>query len=159
MSSTSQRMYVARSGAAAGTSVAVALVAATAKTVVAVLGGASDSIALKRVKVSFDSVVVTDVPAKVEIGVITALGTMTSFTPGQLSGQAQASSCTAGYNASVEPTYNRLVEAHYVPVLMGLHEFWFPLGDEPVVGASQGFGLRITSPSAVNCLASLVYAE
>jgi hypothetical protein len=159
MASSSERLYVARSGTSATNSTTVALVAATLKTVVGVLGSATDTICLKRVRVSFASVTATDVPALVEVGIITALGTSTSFTPVQTLGSPLASSATAGYNHSGEPTYNRIFEATYVPVNNGLAEWYYPLGEEPMAAISQGFGLRVTAPQAQNCFASLTYSE
>lgn len=160
MARTSDRIYVVRSGAAANTSVAVALVAATAKTVVGVFGTAGTSISLARVRVSFASVTASDVPALVEVGITTAAGTVgTSFTPVQTVGHTLASACAAGYNYSAEPTYNRIFESTYVPVNNGLFEFWYPLGDEPQCDVSQGLAVRVTAPQAQNCFASILYVE
>ncbi len=160
MSRSSDRIYVVRSGASATASAAVALVAATTKTVVGVFGTAGTSIALLRCRVSFPSVTASDVAALVEVGITTAAGTVgTAFTPVQTVGHTLGSACSAGYNYSGEPTYNRIFESSYVPVNNGLFEFWYPLGDEPQCDVSQGFALRITSPSAVNCYASLMYCE
>ena len=160
MASSSERLYVVRSGTSATNSTAVALVAATAKTVISVLGSAADTISLKRVRVSFASVTATDVPALVEVGIITAAGTVgTAFTPVQIIGSTLASSCSAGYNHSGEPTYNRIFESLYIPVNNGLADWFYPLGEEPQCDISQGFGLRITAPQAQNCYASLVYTE
>lgn len=159
MASASERLYVARSGSSATNTTAVATVAATAKTIVAVLGGSGDSICVKRIKVSFASVTATDVPAVVEIGLITALGTSTSFTPVQHSGTVQASSSTAGYNHSVEPTYSRILDSFYAPVNNGLVIDWSPLGEEALAAGSQGWGIRVTSPQAQSVLASILYSE
>lgn len=159
MARTSERLYVVRSGTSATNTTAVSLSAATAKTPIAVLGASTDSISLVRLSLSFNSATTTDVPALVEIGIITALGTSTAFTPVQWSGHTVASSCTAGYNHTVEPTYNRIVDAFYMPVLMGTMREWTPLGDELQCDASQGLAVRITSPSAVSVLASILYAE
>ncbi len=160
MASSSERLYVVRSGAAANTSVAVATVAATAKTVIGVLGSSTDTICLKRVSVSFNSVTASDVPALVEVGIITAAGTVgTAFTPVQIAGSPLASSAAAGYNHSAEPTYNRVFDARYVPVNNGLVEWYYPLGEEPMCAISQGFAIRVTSPQAQSVLASLTFSE
>lgn len=159
MASTSGRLYVVRSGTSATNSTAVSLSAATVKTVVGVLGTANDTISLKRVRVSFPSVTATDVPALVEVGIITAAGTSTAFTPVQIVGSTLASSASAGYNHTVEPTYNRIFESTYVPVNNGVMEWWFPLGEEPQCDPSQGLAMRITSPSATTVYASLIYSE
>lgn len=159
MAGTGQRIYVVRSGTSATNSTAVALAAATTKTVVTAMGSAADTIALKRVRVSFASVTATDVPALVEVGIITAAGTVTAFTPVQVSGSTLASSVAGGYNATVEPTYNRIFESTHVPVNNGLMEWWYPLGEEPQCDPSQGFALRITAPQVQSVYASLLYAE
>lgn len=159
MASTALRTYVARSGTSATNTTAVSLSASTAKSVVGVIGSAADTLNLLRAKISFASATSTDAPAIVEIGIITALGTMTSFTPVQWSGSPAASSASAGYNATVEPTFTRILDPFYVPVFMGLYEAWLPLGEEPLAAVSQGFAIRITSPAAATCLASLLYGE
>jgi hypothetical protein len=159
MAGTGQRIYMVRSGTSATVTTPVALSAATTKTVVAVLGTAADTIALKRIRVSFNSVAAADVPALVEVGIITALGTVSAVTPVQVAGSTVASSCTAGYNATAESTYNRVFESTYVPVNNGLMEWWYPLGEEPQCDPSQGIAIRVTSPSAVSCLASILFAE
>lgn len=157
---TSNRSYVVRSGSSATNSTAVALVAATVKTVVGVFGTAGTSIALNRVRVSFNSVTASDAAALVEVGITTAAGTVgTSFTPVQNTGHTIASACAAGYNYSAEPTYGRIIESTYVPVNNGVFEFWWPLGLEMQCDASQGLALRVTAPQAQSCYASLLYSE
>jgi len=160
MATNSDRVYVVRSGTSATNSTPVALVAATLKTAVVVLGSAADTIALKRWRVSFNSVTATDAPALVELGIITAIGTVgTAFTPVQIVGSTLVSSCTAGYNNSAEPTYLRVFESLYVPVNNGVYDYSYPLGDEPQCDPSQGLGLRITAPQAQSVYASLFYQE
>jgi hypothetical protein len=159
MATNALRTYVARSGTSATNTTAVSLTAATAKSVVSVLGAATDSLALIRVKISFASATATDAPAIVEVGITTALGTVTSFTPVQWSGTSLASTASAGYNATVEPTYSRIIDSFYVPVYMGSYAEWVPLGFEPQVAASNGFAIRVTSPAASSCLASVLYGE
>lgn len=153
------RGYVARSGSSATNTAPVALAAATAKTVVAVLGASSDTLNVDEIGVSFDGITSAAVPATVELLEISALGTVTSFTPNQLYGPAQASSASAGYNASVEPTVQAIKAAWFVPVFNGLFVVQYPLGKEPNVAASRGFGLRVTAPAIVNCLPYIYYSE
>jgi hypothetical protein len=160
MASTSERLYVVRSGTSATNSTAVALVAATAKTVIGVMASSQDVFCLKRVRLSFASVTATDVPALVEVGITTAAGTSTAFTPVQVVGSTLASSASAsGYNFTGEPTYNRIFESLYVPVNNGLVEWFYPLGEEPQADPSQGFAIRITAPQAQSVYATLVYSE
>ena len=155
-----ERGYIVRSGTSATNTTGVALVAATAKTVVAILGSSADTVCVEEITVSFASATATDAPATVELGRITALGTMTAFTPVQSYGPTMATSATAGYNATVEPTYSGIGRACYVPVFNGLLILQFPLGREPAaLAGSQGFAIRVTSPVAATCLAQIVYAE
>ncbi len=159
MARNSERLYVARSGSSATNTTTVALAAATAKSVVQVLGSSTDTLSLVRYEISFDGVTASAVPALVEVGIITAAGTNTAFTPVQVSGSPLASSATAGYNSTVEPTYSRIVWSKYVPVFMGTLTEWVPLGEEPLAAISQGFAIRVTAPAVVNCFASITYAE
>jgi hypothetical protein len=46
-----------------------------------------------------------------------------------------------------------------VPVFNGLFVVQYPLGKEPVVAASRGFGLRVTAPAIVNCLPYINFSE
>jgi hypothetical protein len=94
------RGYVARSGTSATNVTPVALAAGVAKTVVAMLGASSDTLNVDEIGISFDGVAPAAVPAIVELLEISALGTVTSFTPVQLYGPTQPSSASAGYNAS-----------------------------------------------------------
>lgn len=159
MARNSERLYTARSGSSATNTTTVAMVAATAKTVVQVFGTANTTLSLVRVKVSFDGVTASAVPALVEWGIITAAGTSTAFTPVQNTGSPFASPAAGGYNSSAEPTYTRIIDSAYVPVFMGTYVEWYPLGEEPLCAVSQGFGIRVTAPATVNCLASIIYAE
>lgn len=160
MAGSHERVYAVRSGSSATASTPVATVAATAKSVLVVLGAATDTISLKRWRISFNSVTATDAPALVEVGIITAIGTVgTAFTPVQMTGSTLASSASAGYNNSGEPTYNRIFESLYVPVQQGIYEYSYVLGEEPQCDPSQGFGIRVTSPQAQSVYALLQYAE
>lgn len=153
-------MYMVRSGTSATAApVPVALAAGVPKTVLSVFGTAATTLALKRIRISFDSVTATDVPAVVEVGFTTALGTRTAFTPVQHSGSTLSSVASGGYNHTAEPTYQRVFEATHVPVNNGLMEWWYPLGEEPQCDPSQGFAIRVTAASAANCLASILYSE
>jgi hypothetical protein len=158
LSSNSSRLYVVRSGTSATNSTAVS-VTTSVKTVLSVLGTAATTIALKRVRVSFPSVTASEAAATVEVGIISALGTVTAFTPVQITGRPVASAASAGYNASVEPTYVSIFETTYCPVQNGVFEWWYPLGEEPNASVSQGFALRVTAPATMNCYASLLYGE
>ena len=153
------RGYTARSGSSGTVSTPVALAAGVAKSVVGVLGASGDSINVDELGISFDGVTSAAVPALVELLEISALGTMTAFTPQQTYGPVIASSASAGYNASGEPTIVAVKFAWYVPVFNGLLVVQYPLGKEPSVAASRGFALRVNAPAVVNCLPYISYSE
>lgn len=153
------RGYVARSGSSGTATTPVAMVAATAKTVVGVLAGASDTINVDEFGVSFDGVTSSAVPAVVELLEISTLGTSTSLTPNQIYGPSQAALSTAAYNFSAEPTVVAVKASWYVPVFNGLLVMQYPLGKEPQVAVSKGFGLRVTAPAVVNCLPYILFTE
>lgn len=159
MARTSERLYIARSGSSATNTTAVALAAATVKTVAGVFGTAATTVSLVRFAVTFDGVTGSAVPALVEVGVTTAAGTATAFTPLQVTGMAMASPCSAGYNYTVEPTYSRILFSEYVPVFMGSKVEWIPLGEELACAVSQGLAIRVTAPAVVNCIPSILYSE
>jgi hypothetical protein len=153
------RGYVARSGSSGTATTPVPLVAATAKTVVAVLGASSDTLNVDEIGISFDGVTSSAVPAIVELVEVSTLGTSTSYTPQQVYGPAQASSASAAYNASVDGTVQAIKASWYVPVFNGLLIVQYPLGKEAQVAASRGFGLRVTAPAVVNCLPYIFFSE
>ena len=153
------RGYVAKSGSSGTVTTPVAMAAGVAKSVVGVLGGSGDTLNVDEVGLSFDGVTSSAVPALVELLEISALGTMSAFTPVQTYGAALASSATAGYNASAEPTVVAVRKAWYVPVFNGLFVVQFPLGKEPSVSASRGFALRVNAPAIVNCVPYIEYSE
>ena len=96
MARNSERLYIARPGAAAGTSTTVALAAATAKTVVACLGSSTDTLSLVRWSVSFDGVTATAVPAVVEVLLISTLGTFDREHPEPVDGIPVGVVCDRG---------------------------------------------------------------
>src|SRR4051812_30077702 len=98
------RGYSAPSGSSGTVTKPVALAAGVAKSVVGILGGAGDTLNVDELGVSFDGVASAAVPAIVELLEISALGTMTAFTPIQVYGAVLPSSATAGFNATAEPT-------------------------------------------------------
>jgi hypothetical protein len=158
LTSNSQRLYVVRSGTSATVTTPVS-VGTSVKTVISTMGTATDTICLKRWRVSFPSVTATQAPAVVELGIGSSLGTVSSFTPVQIAGRPLASSATAGYNATAEPTYVSIFDPLYVPVQNGVYEVWYPLGDEPSFSISQGFAIRVTAPATMDCLAMMVISE
>lgn len=150
---------MAKAGYVVSTPSAVALAAATAKTVVAVVAPASFGIDLVKLRVSFDGVTATAVPVLVELCSHTAAtaGTSTAATPVQAYGRTVAHGTTAGVNYTVEPTVLTVVDQWLLSPNSGTVLYDWPLGTSPDSAVSQGFALRLTAPAVVNCRAALYF--
>jgi len=148
---------MAKAGYSVSTGAAVALVATTAKTVLFVIANnANHGVDLKKYRIAFDGVTASAVPVFVEINYLTGA---TNVTPGtnnttatvnQTYGRAIASSFSAGYNSTTEPTVQSGVDSYMLTPNGGVVVYDFPLGDTPDSAGSQGFCIRLTAPAAVN---------
>lgn len=140
---------------------AVALSAATAKTVLQIATPSATRAKVTGFSVSFNSVTTTDAPAVVDLLRQTTAGTGgTSATLSPLDPDGPASQSTGLYNInSAEPTASNVLWTGYVTPVGGLFVYNFAEGEEPVLDISSRIGIRITSPSAVSAIATLTYAE
>lgn len=149
---------------------AIALSAATAKTVVGIAAGTVNQPSVVEVAISFDGVTASAVPVLCEwvsgTNATNPPGTnSTSQTPKQLRGwPSQASQATAAYNWTAEPTVLEVFKKRLLTPNGGLIVIQNPLGREPtsIVTASTQFkfvGLRLTAPATVNCHVDLEYEE
>lgn len=140
---------------------AVALAAATAKSILGVKAHANHGLALKKFRVGFDGVTASAVPVLVEVCYSTfatngTAGTNnTSVTPAQTGGRALTASWTAMKNWTSEPTVLTVVEELLLTPNGGLVMYDWPLDDEPDCAVSEGFVLRCTAPAIVNVRASM----
>jgi hypothetical protein len=149
---------MAKAGYSASTEGAIALVAATAKTVLTVLAPAQFGCDLKKLRVAFDGVTASDKAVLVEVLLISAAGTNTAGTVNQLYGRAITAGFTTGKNNTVEPTVTNVVDSFMVSPYNGTVVYDFPLGDTPDSAVSAGFAVRLTAPtSAVNARATLFF--
>lgn len=142
---------------------AVALSAATAKTVLGVKAHANSGLQLKSFEVAFDGVTASAVPVLVELAYCTfatnSPGTnSTSVTPLQQYGRALTAGFTAGktWTAGNEPTTISVLKEFLVAPDKGLVMYQFPLGMEPDTALAEGLVLRINAPAAVNVRASML---
>lgn len=142
---------------------AVAMSAATARTVLGVKAHANSGLQLMEFAVSFDGVTASAVPAFVEIGYCTfatnSPGTnSTSCTARQRYGRVLTAGFTAAHSwtAGNEPTTITVGHAFYVPVFMGLVVKQFPLGQEFDTALAEGLIIRVTAPATVNCRAHMM---
>lgn len=132
---------------------AVALVAATPKTVLAAIAHANSGLQTVGFDISFNGVTATEVPVLVEICQLSGAtaGTSTAATIVQESGLVLAAGFTAAYAYSVEPTVLTVMRKFWLTPNGGTVLYDFPLGNEPQCGFSPlGLALRCTAPAAAN---------
>ena len=152
---------MAQAGYAITTEAAVALAAATPKSVIGVRAPATISgIQLKGFTVGFDGVTATAVPVFVELCYSTfatnAPGTnSTSVTVRQTYGRVIAASSTGARNWTTEPTVLTTIRSALLTPNGGLLVFQYPLGMEPDSAIVQGFVIRCTAPAIVNVRATM----
>lgn len=147
---------MSKAGYSAPTGAAVALVAATAKSVLSVIAPAQFGVDLTKFRIGFDGVTASAVPVLVELVSFTTDGTGTSGTVAQAYGTVITPGFTTKYNYSVEPTGSPTVIDHWTLTPNGgLVIYDWPLGTSPNTAVSQLFALRCTAPAAVNVQATM----
>jgi len=144
------------------TGAAVALSAATAKSVLCVLAPAQFGVDLVGYEIGFDGVTASAVPVLVEICYSTAA---TNSTPGtnnttatvnQTAGRAITAGFTGFYNSTSEPTVLTPLDSFTMTPNGGtvIRDYNGPTPDSAV---SNGFVIRCTAPAAVNVRATMFF--
>lgn len=155
-------MSVANVAYVAQTEGAVALSAATAKTVLNVIAGANKGFKISELSFGFDGVTASAVPVLVELCRSTqaGAGTSTAVTPRFVSGNP-AISCqaTAAKNYSAEPTVLTPIREWLLTPNSGTLIIPQPLGREFEPTAGQAIALRMTAPAAVNTRGYIEFEE
>lgn len=151
---------MAKAGYSVTTGGAVALSAATAKTVLGVRSNAAFGLDLKKYRVSLDGTTASAVPVLVELCSATFAtnppGTSsTAVTPVQTYGRTIAHGVTGGQAWTSEPTVLAVVDTWLLTPNGGTLGLDIPLGDTPDSAVSEGFALRLTAPAAVNARAAM----
>lgn len=150
-------LYIAR------TEGAVALAAATAKTILGIRAGASFALLLDEVFVGFDGTSGSAVPVLVEIGTCTfatnAPGTAsTTVTPTQGGGRVLTHGMTAAKNWTTEPTVIAVLEEFLLHAQTGERRP-IVLAKEYDTALNDGFVIRCTAPAGVNARAFIRVAR
>jgi hypothetical protein len=153
------------SGFVVRTAGATALTAATAKTLVNIIPGASRQVIVTELSNSFDGVTASAVPVLVEFCYSTqaTAGTVgTSPTPTVIRGVG-AATATAAESYSAEPTVVTAFKQWLVTPNGGLLVIQFPLGREAYSdtsgGTNKGILVRDNAPAAVNARAYIEFEE
>lgn len=151
---------MARVGYSATTGGAVALTAATAKSILGVKAHANSGVDLKKFRVAFDGVTASAVPVLIELCYSTfatnSPGTAsTSVTPAQAYGRVLAVGATAAKTWTTEPTVLTVVEEFLLTPNGGVIFYDWPLGDTPDSALAEGFVIRCTAPATVNVRGSI----
>lgn len=151
---------MAKAGYTAPAATAVALTAATAKSVIGVAAPAQFGVDLIKFRLGFDGATSTATPARIELCQATFAtngpGTnSTTITPVQIYGRSITTGFTAASNWTAEPTVLTVMDTWQQSVYGGLVVYDFPAPATPDSAVSTGFVIRVTAPAAVNCTPTL----
>jgi hypothetical protein len=152
---------MAKAGYTCATLAAVALAAATAKTVLCVIAPAQFGIDLKKLKVGFDGVTASAIPVLCELMTSTLATNSTPNTnnttspPVQVYGRSITAGFTGFYGSTSEPTVLTAFDSFLLTPNGGALFYDIPLGDTPDTAVSNGIVLRCTAPAIVNVRASM----
>lgn len=140
-------------------SAAVALSAATVKTVLQLNAPTNQRIKIQRVGVFFDGASTTAVPVLVRLIVATTAGTNTGLTLNKLvSSDSETIQTTAGENASAEPTKTTLLDQWLVHPQMGV-DITYAFGQEKIIVGGGRVALDCNAPASVNVRAKIDFEE
>lgn len=139
---------------------AVALSAATAKSILGAKAHANSGLQVKSFLVAFDGVTASAVPVLVELCYCTfatnSPGTnSTGIAESQTYGRVLAAGFTGGKNWTAEPTTVTPIKELLLSPNGGVISYQYPLGQEPDCALAEGFVIRCTAPATVNVRATL----
>jgi hypothetical protein len=137
------------------------LVAATAKTVAAVVAPASRRATLVGFELGFDSVTATDNSCLVEIvrGNAATAGTSTSRTPVAIDNADPAALSAGAVNYSDEPTVLTVISERRVTPVGGGVIYPLETADQPTCAVSHLLGIRLTAAQAQSNIRGTLYFE
>lgn len=155
---------MASTGYSCSTEGAVALAAATPKSILGVSGPASFGVDLRGYELSLDGISASVVAALVEICAATfganAPGTnSTTVTPNQVHGRAVTAGFTAAKTWTTEPTTLTVIKAFLLTPNSGTLLYDWPLERSPDSAVSQGFVIRMTATATVNARATFTFGR
>jgi len=153
---------MSKAGYSYSTLAAVALSAATAKSILTVLAPAQFGIDLTKIRIGFDGVTASAVPALVELmdntlatNSTVGTGNTTCGTAIQNYGRTITPGFTGFYNSTSEPTVLTAFDSWSLTPNGGLVIYDWPLGSTHDTPVSAGVTMRVTAPAAVNARATM----
>lgn len=140
-------------------SAAVALAAATEKSLVQVNAPANQRLKIQRVGIFFDGASTTAVPVLVKLILVTTAGTSTALTLNKLvSSDSETIQSTAGENHTVEGTNGTLLDQWLIHPQQGL-DLTYAFGQEKIVVGGGRVAIKCTAPAVVNARAKIDFEE
>lgn len=141
------------------TSADVALVAATAKTVLQLVAASNHRVRVPRWGVAFEGTTTTAEPVLVRLLRQTTAGTMSAATPVKTDDSlGETLQTTAQYNASAEPTAGDVLFTWKVHPQTA-YEKVYVMGTEVIIGGGDRLGIECTAPANVDCRAFFDFEE
>jgi hypothetical protein len=139
---------------------AIALSAATAKSIFELATPSTDRALIDEWAIEFDGVTAANTPVKVELGRFSAaVTTATSITPEKFDVADGASAVTCKHTTSTEGAGTADdIKFHRIPPTSGLG-WQYPLGKELVVPVSAFFRFRLTAAQTVNVTFYCAWSE
>ena len=139
---------------------AVALVAATAKSILGAKAHANSGLQVKGFLVAFDGVTASAVPVLVELCYSTWATNppetnSTAVGERQTYGRVIAAGFTGAKDWTGEPTVLTVIKEMLLSPNGGVISYQYPLGQEPDCALAEGFVIRCNAPAGVNVRATL----
>ena len=153
---------MAKAGYTITTGGTVALVTATAKSILGVTAPSSFGVDLTHYELAFDGTLATAQPVLVEICYATfatnpPATNSTAVTVTQTYGRSITAGFTAAKNWTTEPTVLTPLREHLLTPFGGVEIYDFPLGTSLDSSVSQGLVIRCNAPAGVNVRATLAF--
>lgn len=136
----------------------IALVAATAKTVIQAVAPTNQRLALRSFSVSFDGTSGAAEPVQVDLVRQTDAGTSTAATPVREGVGSETIQTTGRKNATAEPTTTDVLRRYNVHPQQGFERI-FGYDEEILIPGGGRLGLRCTAPAGVNVVGHMTLEE
>lgn len=145
---------MARNNFAQTTSVAVALVAATEKTLLQLNNASNIILAVTGADVTFDGTSNSAVPVVVKLIKVSTAGTGTARNPLKTKDTSTTLQVTGTENHSAEGTNGNIMRIYHVHPQAGV-VYQLPMRDEIELASAERIALKVTAPAAVNALGTI----